>query len=72
MLKVRKKIQIRCLVFTFSVKLENWSFHVADLPKTSKKCTKMKTARAERAKLLFLLIKHAKCATFSLPSRRRS
>ena len=33
-LKLRQKIQIRRLVFTFSVKLENWSFHVADLPKT--------------------------------------
>ena len=57
MLKLRQKIQIRCLVFTFSVKLDNWSFHVADLPKTSKKCTKMKNARVERAKLLFLLVK---------------
>ena len=31
-----KKIQIRCGVFTFSVKLEKWSFHVADLPRTVK------------------------------------
>ena len=44
------------LVFTLSIKLDNRSFHVADLPKTWKKCTKMKNARAERAKLLFLLI----------------
>ena len=71
-LNLRQKIQIRCLLFTFSVKLENWSFHVVDLPKTRKKCTKTKNARAERAKLLFLLIKYAKFVTFSLPSRRRS
>ena len=31
----------------------------------------MKNARAERAKLLFLLIKYAQFVTFSLPSRRR-
>ena len=30
----------------------------------------MKNARAQRAKLLFLLIKYAKFVTFSLPSRR--
>ena len=29
-------------VFTFSVKLEKWSFHVADLPRTRKKCTEIK------------------------------
>ena len=46
------------------------SFHVAELPKTGKKFTKNETARAERAKLLFSLIKCAKFITFSLPSRR--
>ena len=70
MLKLRQKVQIHCLVFTFSVKLENWSFHVADLPKTCKK--KIKNAREERAKLLFFLIKYAKFVTFSLSSRRRT
>ena len=40
-------------MFTFSVKLEKCSFHVADLPRTGKKCTKMKKARGGRAKLLF-------------------
>ena len=29
-------------MFTFSVKLEKWSFHVADLPRTEKKCTEIK------------------------------
>ena len=42
-------------MFTFSVKLEKWSFHVADLPRTGKKCTEIKKkVREGRAKLLFL------------------
>ena len=59
-------------MFTFSVKLEKWSFHVADLPRTEKKCTEMKKAREGRAKLLFCFIRYAKCVALSLPSRRRS
>ena len=43
-------------MFTFSVKLEKWSFHVADVPRTGKKCTEIKKAREGRAKLLFLFI----------------
>ena len=41
--KLGKNIQIRGYVSTesgaFSVKLEKSSFHVADLPRTGKKCT---------------------------------
>ena len=65
-------------MFTFSVKLEKWSFHVADLPRTGKKYTEIKIiiiikkTREGRAKLLFLFIKYAKFVAFSLPSRRRS
>ena len=59
-------------MFTFSVKLEKWSFHVADLPRTGKKCTEIKRAREGRAKLLFWFIKYAKFVALSLPSRRRS
>ena len=29
-------------MFTFSGKLEKWSFHVADLPRTGEKCTEIK------------------------------
>ena len=47
-------------VFTFSVKLEKWSFHVAGLPRTGKKFTEIKKAREGRAELLFLFIKYAK------------
>ena len=39
---LEKNIQICAWVFTFYVKLEKWSFHVADLPRTWKKCTELK------------------------------
>ena len=59
-------------MFTFSVKLEKWSFHVADLPRTGKKCTEMKKTREGRGNLLFCFIKYAKFGAVSLPARRRS
>ena len=59
-------------VFTFSAKLEKWSFHVPDLPRTGKKYTGMKKAHEGRAKILFLFIKYAKFVALSLFSRRRS
>ena len=49
------KIQICVCVFTFSLKLEKWSFHVADLPRTGKKCTEIITAREGRAEV-FLFV----------------
>ena len=65
-----KNIQICAWVFTFSVKLEKWPFHVADLPRAGKKCTEIIKAREGRAKVLFLFIKYAKFVTLSLQSRR--
>ena len=59
-------------MLTFSVKLEKWPFHVADLPRKGKKCIEMKKAREGRARLLFCFIKYAKFVALSLPSRRRS
>ena len=59
-------------MFTFSLKLEKWSFQVADLSRTGKKCTEIITAREGRAKVLFLFIKYAKFVALSLSSRRRS
>ena len=60
-------------MFTFSVKLEEWSSHVADyLPRTGKKCTEIKNTNEKRAKLLFLVIKYAKFVGLLLPSRRSS
>ena len=71
MSKLEKKIQIRASVFTFSVKLEKWSFDVTNLPRKEKKCTeRKKKAREGRAKLLFLLIKYAKFVALLLLSRR--
>ena len=72
MSKLGKEIQFRGCVFTFSVKLEKWSFHVADLPITGKKCTeiKKKKERERCTKLLFLFIKYAKFVALSLLSRR--
>ena len=40
--KLEKKIQIRASVFTFSVKLEIWSFHVAELPENGKEMYRQK------------------------------
>ena len=40
--KLGKKIQIRASVFTFSVKLEKWSFDVTNSPRKEKKCTERK------------------------------
>ena len=68
MAKLGHKFQIHVCVFTFVVKIEKWSFHVADLPRTGKKCTEIKIkAREGRVYLLFLLIKFAKFVTLLLP-----
>ena len=72
MSRLGKKIPVLVCVFTFSIKLEKWSFHVADLSRTGKKCTYIKKARERRAKVLFLFIKYAKFVALSLLSRRRS
>ena len=71
-LKLGKKIQIRGCVFTFPVKLEKWSFHVADSPRKGNKCTEIKKACESRAKLLFLFNKCSKFVALSIPSHRRS
>jgi len=70
--RLGKKIPIRACVFMFSLKLEKWLFHVADLPRTGKKCAEIIKAREGRAKVLFLFIKYVKFVALSLPSRRRS
>ena len=72
MSRLGNKIPIWACVFTFSLKLEKWSFHVADLSRTGKKCTEIIKAREKRAKVLFLFIKYEKFVALSLSSRRRS
>ena len=57
-------------MFTFSLKLEKWSFHVPDLPRRGKKGTEIIKALEGRAKVLFCFIKYAKFVVLSLPSRR--
>ena len=64
MSRLEKKILICACVFTFSLKLEKWSFHVADLSRTGKKCTEIIKAREGRAEVLF--IKYAKFVALSL------
>ena len=64
--RIGKKILICVCVFTFSLKLEKWSFHAADLSRTGKKCTDIIKAREGRAKVLFLFIKYAKFVALSL------
>ena len=64
--RLGKKIPICACVFAFSLKLEKWSFHVADLSRTGKKCTEIIEAREGRAEVLFLFIKYAKFVALSL------
>ena len=52
-------MEIYLQVLTFSVTPQTWLFHVVALLTTENKWTKMKNARAERAKLLFLSTKYA-------------
>ena len=58
-LNLGEKIKIYLRVLTFFIKLQIWLFHVAVLLTTAKKWTKVKNARARRAKLLFLPTKYA-------------
>ena len=46
---------------TSSIKPPTWLFHVVVLLTTAKKLTKVKNARANRAKLVFLPTKYAIC-----------
>ena len=48
-------------VLTFSITPQTWLFHVVVLLTTAKKQTKVKNARAERAKLLFLSLNMQIC-----------
>ena len=53
--KLEKKIQIRASVFTFSVKLEIWSFHVAELPENGKEMYRQKKSTSRACKNLVFL-----------------
>ena len=57
-------------VLTSSTQLQNRSFHVVERTRTSKKCQKMKNARAKRAKILFSIVKYANLWGFCCRRRR--
>ena len=52
-------MKIYSQVLTFFIKPQIWLFHVVVLLTSAKKWTKVKNARAGRAKLLFLSTKYA-------------
>ena len=58
-IRSRKKLNICRQVLTSSTQPKNKSFHVVDRTIVAAKCTKMKNARAKRAKLLFFIISYA-------------
>ena len=61
-LNLGEKMKSYPQVLTFFIKPQLSLFHVAVLLTTAKKWTKVKNARAERAKLLFLPTKYANVA----------
>ena len=52
------KLKICRQVLTSSTQQQNSSFYVVERTRTVLKCTKMKDARAKRAKLLFFIVKY--------------
>ena len=58
-LNLGQKMKIYPQVMTLSIKPQIWLFHVVVLLTTANKWTKVKNARAGRAKLLFLPTKYA-------------
>ena len=55
----KTKLNICHHMLTSSTQLQNRSFHVVEKTRMSRKCQKMKNARAKRAKILFFLVKYA-------------
>ena len=58
-LHLGEKMKIYPQVLTFFIKPQSWLFHVVILQATAKKWTKVKNARAGRAKVSFLPTKYA-------------
>ena len=63
---MKKRIKMYPQLVTFVIKPQIWLFYVVVLQTAAQKWTKVKNARAGRAKLLFLPTKYAKFETFSL------
>ena len=51
----KTKLNICHRMLTSSTQLQNRSFHVVERTRTSSKCQKMTNARAERAKMFFIV-----------------
>ena len=51
-------------MLTPSTQLQNRSFDVIERTRTSRKCQRMKNARAKRAKILFFIVKYANLLVF--------
>ena len=66
----KTKLNICHHTLTSSTQLQNRSFHVVERTRTSAKCSKMKYARAKRAKLLFFIVKYANLLRFCCCRRR--
>ena len=57
-------------MLTSPTQLQNWSFHVVERTRTSKKCQTLKNARAKRAQILFFIVKYANLWGFCCRRRR--
>ena len=57
-------------MLTSPTQLQNWSFHVVERTRTSKKCQTLKNARAKRAQILFFIVKYANLWGFCCRCRR--
>ena len=55
-------------LLTSSTQRQSTSFHVVEMMRTAAKCTKMKSARAKRVKLMFFLVKYANFFKFLSPT----
>ena len=67
----KTKLNICHHMLTSSPQLQNWSFHVVERTRASTKCEKKnKYARANRAKILFFIVKYANLWDFCCRRRR--
>ena len=66
----KTKLNICHHMLTSSTQLQNWSFHVVERTRTSKKCQTLKNERAKRAQILFFNVKYANLWGFCCRRRR--
>ena len=66
----KTKLNICQHMLTYYTQLQNRSFHVEERARTSSKCQKMKNALANRAKILFFIVKYANMWGFCCRRRR--